>query len=246
MENSLNSSQETSLNPLENNPGPSSDQSTNITDEGKRYRRFQKNRLFKRNILRRLKTIGPDPQNFQTFINHPGGAWNNVNPHDISRYLIDFARKSQQAVEIQTPELETLHKLCDALCTKENTVGKTTEIPLALEAITNLEHSPSQGHSDSVNLAQIYKTMSDLMKGFPVQEMTPANKDAVHEAVQEVLDIVNGPQGRDDLKMLNEFLLTGRHSALPKDQLQELRGIFSGGSINPLELPIEFVVNKIE
>lgn len=51
------------------------------SSEDSQYAKFRRNKTFKKNVLKRLKQIGPDPDNFEDLNKH---LLDKINPKDVS------------------------------------------------------------------------------------------------------------------------------------------------------------------
>lgn len=119
------------------------------------------------------------------------------------------------------------------------------EIPAALTAIMNLESLSIPTRSDDIRFVYLYKLLSDLMKGYPVEELNPETHSVLVEAHEELMAAVNSPKGNDDLKKLENYFATGRYETEPIDEnYKMLHKIMADPQWNPLNIPSEFLFNS--
>lgn len=216
----------------------------------KPYRKIRSRKTFKRQVLERLHTVGL--KDYDQFLSY--SEWSEYDPAEIVKYVNNFVRKSQRAkVEVETKHLDFYHKLAELLSPSESTpdVCRTkNEIALAVDALAHLEPSVKNPASNMDPLLQvdilspIYEHIAILMKGEPSQEPDPECINLMHEAIKEVMAEIESPQGQEDLKKLNDLLVADKLEEFTQGQATGVKQLFREESFNPLQLPMEFFVNK--
>lgn len=159
----------------------------------------------------------------------------------FTAYLIEFQKKCQSWAEEENPSMKSYNEICKMVSERQD-IAKH-EVPIALDAIVHLESHPSPSESDTVKFVHLYKMISDMMKGFPVDELDDVNKLVLMEAYTELMMAVESPRGKEDLKKL-ETLFSQRvyEASAESDLIQELRTVLGETSFNLFGLPTEFLV----
>lgn len=212
------------------------------TSPPKEFRKIRNKKPIKRQILRRLSSVGLD--DYENFLSNP--EWAEYDPADITKIINDFAHKSQMSAEAENKHLEIFHKTAELFSpTKETPVSMhpKNEIALAIDAIAHLERSVPKTPA-MINIDGIYQHIASLMRGQPTEELGVESVNAIHEAIHETMLDVEGPQGQEDLKKLQDLLMADKYNEFTQNEATELKMILSDETFNPLKLPIEFFVNK--
>lgn len=142
--------------------GHSSNASNSVT-----YRKIRSKRALKKQIWKRVNAVGLD--DYDHFLNNPD-QWSDYDPGEITKFINDFARKSQTVAESENKKLESYHKLAHLLAPSKDTpvsCQPKNEIALAIDAIAHLEPSFVTDVRGTVNLNMIYHNIATFMKGEP-------------------------------------------------------------------------------
>lgn len=216
-------------------------------NESERYRKIRNKRTMKKQILNRLSVS--DFDDFDNFLDNPS-QWADYDPTEIVKLINDIARKSQAAAETENKHLDLYHRLANLLAPSKDTpvsCQPKNELALALNAIAHLEPNPPP-MTNVAQLDTIYHRMATLMNptlpSATNQELDVVGVNFIREAINEVMTEVEGPQGKDDLKKLQDLLMADKYDAFTQDQAMELKMIFSDETFNPLKMPMEFMINK--
>lgn len=155
--------------------------------------------------------------------------------------MIDFQKKSQAGAEGWYSHLKPFNEICKLIGDRQGNCRN--EIPMSLDAILHLETQPNPSESDAVKFIQLYKMISDMMKGYPVEKLDDVNKLVLMEAYAELNTAVESPRGREDLLKL-ETLFTHRtyETSTDSDQIQELKTILGDPTFNYFGLPTDFLI----
>lgn len=153
-------------------------------------------------------------------------------------------RKSQLLTEKEYPELEEYHKLCKLISGEQEKCHN--ELSAGLSAIIHLEALPGPLKADGTKFVSLYKTLQDLMKGYPVEELDDMTRSVLAEADAELMTELQSPKGLEDFKKLQSYLASGCYDTSNSggDQFKTLHEIMGDPQWNPLNLPSEFLFNK--
>lgn len=161
----------------------------------------------------------------------------------ILEYVIDFQRKVQEDVDYKNEDMQELIKLCKLVDLKKDQCRD--ELPAAMNAIIHLESLPAPTKADGTKFVALYKTLGDIMKGHPAEELDDMTRLMLQEGYAELEATLESPKGKEDFKKLKSYFQSGCYEAHPiNEQFKALHEIMADPLWNPLNIPSEFLFNS--
>ncbi|XP_055536698.1 uncharacterized protein LOC129725191 [Wyeomyia smithii] len=174
------------------------------------------------------------------------------NRSDVEQFVNDLSTKSEEYVYEMMRDKEEFVQVTNWSELMHSAGLKETcnhELALAMKMIAFSERFPDPKNAKDVNFKQLYMNLSNMMLGYPIDEMNAATAKVLKDTYEETLAQLKQSDNSSNINLLRERLSNiapPRKSSSDCLANETLPAYFADTNLNPLQIPFEnlFYVSK--
>ncbi|XP_058464101.1 uncharacterized protein LOC131438244 [Malaya genurostris] len=199
---------------------------------------LSENRYFRRNLDTAFQKFGPQQPRKILKTSY----LDRYNQKDVEQYVNDFAQKSEECVYGKMRDCSEFVQVTNWSELLHSAGMKHTcnnELALTMKMIAMTEQFPDPKHVKGVDFKLLYLNLSNMMMGYPVQEMNTATNKLLKDVYEETDSKLKQSDTSENEALLCQRLnsiIPPRESSSESLANEDLSVYFADSNLNPLQI----------